>query len=458
MEQFTKKLAEYVANTNFDDLPSEVVERAKTIMLDTLSCAVAGHTQAQEECRWITNLAAELGGKGNCTIWLTGEKTSMHIAALANAAMVHTVDFDDTHIDSIAHLGASLLGTVLAVGEQVNANGKDVITAFVLGFEVGARVGNSVNKGAIHYHYKYWHPTATAGTIGCAAAAAKLMNFDARQTEQTIGLGTDQASGFRYCVDKGDFSKSLHTGWAAMRGVMSAQIISIGAGGPFGLLEYPTGFCNAMSEQPNLAELTTGIGKNYEIFRDALKMYPTIHGSHSGIEATLNLIITHNIDYRNIDKILLRLSPLAKNQGTNTNPESILAARLSVPCCLAIAARKRQVTLADFTEDLLTDSENLAFMQKVELKPEPEFNKLYPSSGFTGEVTITLNDGKQYTELIIYPKAHPERPASQKDIEDKYKMLAGITWSQGQVKRVYELMMKLENCMTVRDLPAEFRG
>ena len=197
-------------------------------------------------------------------------------AALANATMVHTVDFDDTHPGSVSHFGASLLATVIAVGERTGASGKDVITAFVAGYEVGARVGNSVNKEG-RTHYKYWHPTATAGTIGAAAAAAKLMKLDQDGIEQAIGLGVDQAAGFRYCIDKGDFSKSLHPGWSAMRGVMAAQLITIGVSGPKGLLEYESGFCKAMSSSPNLDELTRGLGTEFEIMQDAFKFYPTIH-------------------------------------------------------------------------------------------------------------------------------------------------------------------------------------
>jgi 2-methylcitrate dehydratase PrpD len=251
MANETKQLAEFVSRLKFIDLPPEVVERTKIIMADTLSCAAAGYVKAKEERDWILSFAKNTGGSAAATVWFDGYRTSTMMTALTNATLTHMLDFDDTHIDSISHLGAGLLATVLALGEKTHACGEDILTAFVAGFEAGARAGNSVNKGAVHHHYKYWHPTATCTTIGCAAAAARLLKLNEIDTEYALGLGIDQACGLRYCVDKGDFSKSMHPGWGAMRGVMAAELIKLGANGPVGLLEYPTGFCNATCSEPH---------------------------------------------------------------------------------------------------------------------------------------------------------------------------------------------------------------
>lgn len=454
MTDYTKQLAEFIAATTYNDIPQPVRERAKTVMMDTLSCAVAGYTKAQEECTWIIRLAKEMGGVPESSIWMEGTKTSAATAAMVNACMVHTIDYDDTHLESVAHLGSSLLGAVFALGEKVHASGRDILTAFVLGFEVAARVGNSVNKGAIHRHYKYWHPTATAGTIGCAAACAKLMGFDAERTEMTIGLGIDQAAGFRYCIDKGDFSKSLHPAWSAMRGVMAAQIIAVGANGPKGLLEYPTGFCAAMCDEPVLDYLDERLGEDWSVMKDALKMYPSIHGSHSGIEATLNIVTEQDLKPEEISNIHVRLSPLAKGQGVNYEPANVLAARLSMPCCMAIAALKRHVTLDDFSEELIHDPEFLEYMKKVTIEPWPEFNERYPDSGFTSEVRITTVDGREFTSLVPYCKAHPQRPATERDIQDKYYMLADITWPHSKSAEIYCAFQTLESCDDIQTLTA----
>ncbi|MCR4442518.1 MAG: MmgE/PrpD family protein [Peptococcaceae bacterium] len=447
-------LASLVSRTRYEDIPAEVITRAKEVMLDTLSCAVAGYTVAPEECRWIIELVKELEGKPEATVWFDGFKTSVLNAALANATMVHTVDFDDTHLDSVSHLGAGLLGATLALAEKTGATGKEALAAFILGFDVGARAGNSVN-GTGRTHYKYWHPTATAGTIAASAAAARLMELNEEEAEQAIGLGVDQAAGFRYCIDKGDFSKSLHPGWAAMRGVMAAMIIKKGANGPKGLLEYETGFCNAMSASPQVGELTKGLGKEYLIMQDAVKLYPTIHCSHTGIEAVLDIVRENDLKKDDIKAINLSITELAKGQGITYNPESVLAARLSIPFCVASAVNRRQVTLGDFTEETLNDPDFREVMNKTFIEPNPEFNKKYPRGLVTRAVVVT-KDGKKYEKMHVYPKGHPERPATKDDLLQKYRSLTSLTWPQKKADDVYQAVMELEKLDNIKKLVEMF--
>ena len=132
---------------------------AKLFILDTLGCALGGRTQAKEEVSWITMFTDTQNSKGSSTIFGEKEKTSAAIAALANGAIAHTIDFDDTHMPSISHLGSSLVATTFAIGEELNSSGEEIIEAFVLGFDVAGRVG----RCAMPSHYKYWHPTATFG-------------------------------------------------------------------------------------------------------------------------------------------------------------------------------------------------------------------------------------------------------------------------------------------------------
>lgn len=448
------KLAEFVKQTSYDAISGNVIYRTKQIMIDTLSCAVAGYTAAKEECGWIVQLVKELGGRAEATVWLDGLKTSSMHAALANATMAHTVDFDDTHPDSVSHFGASLMATVIAVGEKVGASGKDILTAFVVGYEVGARVGNTVNKVG-RLHYKYWHPTATIGTIGASAAAAKLMCSSQEDIEQAIGLGVDQAAGFRYCIDKGDFSKSLHPGWAAMRGVMSAQIMTTGASGPRGLLEYSSGFCNATSSAPNMEELTRDLGKEFYIMQDAFKFYPTIHCSHTGIETTLGVVINNDIKAEDVNRIELKISDLAKGQGMNYNPETPLAARLSIPYCVATAVLRRHVNLGDFTESELHNPKLREIMGKITITPEPEFGIKYPK-GFVSHLKLKTKKSIEYEDFLIYPKGHPDRPADAKETIDKYSYLTSLTWSKEKAEKVYEIMINLEKVGAVSELTKNF--
>ena len=281
--EYTKELARFVTNKKFDDFPDEVINQTKLLILDTLGCALGGYSLAREEVEWIVNFVIGQGCKGPSTVYANGYKTSSAYAALANAAMVHTIDFDDTHMGSVAHLNASLLGTTIAMGEELQSSGKDIITSFILGFEIGARAGRSVMPS----HYKFWHPTATFGGIAAAAAAAKMMHLDSEGTEYVIGHSIDAASGLRYCLENGDFSKTLHPALAAMKAILFANIVKLGADGPKGMFEYPTGFCTAYSETANMEALNKDLGQNYEIMADSIKSFPTIQCSHTALQLSL---------------------------------------------------------------------------------------------------------------------------------------------------------------------------
>lgn len=447
---YSNILANYVVNTGYQDIPTEVIEWSKKVILDTLSCAVAGFTMAPEECGWIEQVVVELGGNPEATIWKSGLKTSSVNAALANATMIHTVDFDDTHLDSVSHLGAGLLATAIAVGEKVNATGKDVVAAFILGFEVGSRVGNAVNKFG-RSHYKYWHPTATMGTIAATVTAAKLRQLSVDGVEQALGLGVDQAMGFRYCIDKGDYSKSLHPGFAAMRGVLSANIIAAGANGPRGLLEFETGFCNAMSEQPRMECLIEALGEQYFIMTDSLKFFPTIHCSHTGIEGMINLVQRHKLVHTAIGSIDLKITDLAKGQGMTFDPQTTLAARLSIPYSVATAAVRGELTLKDFDEASLKNQDVRNIMKKITIASEPKFNELYPK-GLVTQIKVKTVDGQEYEELVVYPKGHPERPVSEQDMLAKYEFLSTITWTKEKSDRIRALVLSLDKMEHIEEL------
>jgi 2-methylcitrate dehydratase PrpD len=249
--EYTKNLSKFAAEIDLKNLPDNVVKKAKDTIMDALGCAMAGYTVAAKEIKPLLELIRENGGQPESTIICGNFKTSCLNSALINGTMVHTIDFDDTHLPSIAHFGACVIPAALAVSEKVGASGADLITAVVAGYEVGGRVSRSV----MPTHYERWHSTATNGTVAAAAAAARLLGLKAEEMEVTLGIAADQASGGRYCLDHGDFTKSLHPGMAAMKGVLAALLVQKGASGPKGIFEYSTGYCNVYSSEPDLIKL-----------------------------------------------------------------------------------------------------------------------------------------------------------------------------------------------------------
>ena len=445
----TQILSEYIAKVNFSDLPPEVVQKAKRIVLDTLGCAIAGYTLAGHEFHWIYDLAKEMGGNPESTVWLAGMKTSCPQAALVNGALVHTVDFDDTHMGSIAHLGASVVSSALAVGEKVGADGPSFLTALVLAYEAGGRIGKAIMPS----HYKYWHPTGTLGTIASAVVAAKYLNLTPDRMEQAISLAADGAAGLRYCIDFGDFSKSLHPGFSAWKGIVSALVIGKGAVGPKGLLEYKSGFCEAYSDEPTMKHLTENLGSSYEVLADSLKAFPTILCSHTPIQGTVQLMKAKNLRLEDVDAIHFRVSPTAPGQGMNYSPDSALSARLSIPYCVSRAAADGYVAMDQFQDEKIKEPRVQAFMKRVTLESVPAFNEKYPGT-LAAELEIKTKDGKRYQGESIYPKGHPQNPMTEEEIKEKFRRLALNTLGRTQIDRIIETVFRLDKMKSVGELVA----
>jgi 2-methylcitrate dehydratase PrpD len=435
----TELLARFIVEHRFSDLPSEVLSMARYTITDTLGCCIGGYSVAGEECSWIINFVKELEGRPEATVFMDGFRTSAPLAALANGTMIHTIDFDDTHLGSIAHFSASLVPTVFSLAERLNADGPSVLEAFVVGFEVGARVGRRMMPS----HYKYWHPTSTFGSLASAAAACKLLKLDLLKTEYALGLAADLAGGLRYCIDKGDFSKSLHPGFAAMRSVMLTLLIQKGAHGPVGILEYPTGFCHSFSQAPEIHKITEGLGETYEITSNSLKAYPTILCSHSSIQALQEMMREYAIDDSEIVKIRLRISETAKGQGQSYNPETPLAARLSIPFCVALAAIDKKVGLSQFTREKLDSPRIREFMKRIEIQEDPSLNQRYPDT-LASIVEMQTNGRGTIKHEVIYPKGNTRNPLTESDIADKFKELCSLSLRKARCEALLEMLLHLD--------------
>jgi len=234
---------------------------------------------------------------------------------IGERSLVHTVDFDDTHMGSIAHLGASVVSSALAVGEKVGADGPSFLTALVLAYEAGGRIGKAIMPS----HYKYWHPTGTLGTIASAVVAAKYLNLTPDRMEQAISLAADGAAGLRYCIDFGDFFQSLHPGFSAWKGIVSALVIGKG---PWG--QRASGvqvrllrglFRRADHETPDrkLGFLLRGFGRQPEGFsHHSLQSYP-----HPGDG---QLMKAKNLRLEDVDAIHFRVSPHRARTGDELSP------------------------------------------------------------------------------------------------------------------------------------------
>lgn len=264
----TKQLCEYVQDFHYEQIPDEVLEKAKICILDCIGCAAGGLGDACT--RMIHDYAGDYAGRGRSTIFGLKAKTDPAHAALANGIIAHALDFDDYHGETIIHGTAACLPAILSVAEERDLSGKDILTALVLGIEISTRVGLGLGT----YHYELgWHTTSTAGRFGATAAVAKLVGLQGKQLRHAFGLCGTQNSGLRQVF--GTMGKPFNAGKPAMDGVMSVLLAEKGFTCSKDILEGELGILTVMTETPFPDLMLTDLGGTYHVMDISLKPYPT---------------------------------------------------------------------------------------------------------------------------------------------------------------------------------------
>ena len=413
----TRTLAEFVARLRYEDLPQAVVDQACRILVDTVGCAISAWAEDPAKARIALEIARLYGSdNGASVIGIAGVKSQPAFAALANGILVNAADNDDTHKRALLHTGSVVVPPALALAQTERLSGRDLILALVAGYEVAVRVGMAV----MPTHYRFWHSTATNGTFGAAASAAKALKLDADGVQRALGLAGTQAAGLNTFFESGDMTKSIHPGKAAFNGILSAQLAQLGATSPPSILEHPKGYLNAYSTDPKPQKLVDGLGTSWEILQNGFKYFPTILASHSPIQATLAIVQKHAIDPAQIARITNETYNTVKTHFSNKDVSTVMAARVSVPYCIAIAAIDGKLTQAQFSPARINDPLVRQVLANTEVIADAELNKLYPDK-FPARVTITLKNGATFQETVLFPKGDPQDPLSAAELDAKFR-------------------------------------
>src|ERR1700741_2922693 len=302
MAEETATLAGYVAGLTFEDIPPEVKDRAKVLTLDFLGSAIRARRDAESTPSLLKMLEGlSLDGEGEATVFGDSKTWTPAVAALLNGAFGHSLDFDDTHADSSLHPSAPVVPAAFAVGEMVGASGRDVLTAIVAGYEVCCRLGNALDPTS-HYA-RGFHPTATAGTYGAAAAAAKLFGLSQQQIVAAFGVSGSQAAGSLQFLVNGAWNKRYQVGAAAMNGVIAATLARNDFIGSSESIEGVHGLLVGYSDNAHPDKAVAGLGEVYETMKIGVKPYPSCRYPHAALDAIIAMRREHNLTPDQIRKV-----------------------------------------------------------------------------------------------------------------------------------------------------------
>jgi 2-methylcitrate dehydratase PrpD len=444
----TTAIAEFVVKNRWEDCPAEAVDAARRAILDTLGVMLAGSVEAP--ARIVQKIAAAEGGAPLATVIGAGARTGAVWAALANGTAAHALDFDDTNFGMMGHPSAPVLAAALAAGELALCDGKSLVHAFLLGFEVETTVAEVLNPA--HYHHG-WHATCTLGTLGAAAAAARLLGLDAAQTRTALAVAASQSSGLK--ENFGTMTKPFHAGHAARSGVLAALLAREGWTASEQALEGPQGFFAVLGARALQMERLGSLGAPWKILTTgvAVKPYPSCACTHSIIDGARELRQRHALRPADIAEVTVGVNASVPHILIHANPRTGLEAKFSGQFAAAAALVEDRMDMRTFTDEKVQDPAIRAFLPRVRLVVDPDIPGDLERHMWS-RVRLRLTDGRA---LEIGPRqvpGHPGNPLTPAQLREKFEGCAGIVLSAERTQTVREIVETLDVCPDLRSFTA----
>jgi 2-methylcitrate dehydratase PrpD len=425
--------------------PAAAVAVAAGALVDTVGVTLAGADEPA--ARIVRSVIGEAGGP--CQIHGTNVRASAGAAALANGTAAHALDYDDMCFVSIAHPSAPLIPTVLAAGEIAGATGHAVLAAYVVGFEIETRLGRAMNPR--HYE-RGWHCTATLGTIGAAAGAARLLGLDAAATAHAIGIAASMASGLK--ENFGSMVKPLHAGLAAQNGVLSALLARGGLTSSPHAIDGAQGFLAAMdSAHLSIDTEARDLGHHWEIVETGItvKLYPSCAGTHPTLDAILDLRRELSFAAADVAAVDVDVDRITPGILIHDRPSSGLEAKFSMPFCVAAAIVFGRVGIDTFEPEAIADARVQALLPRIQMRVDGRLDE--GGAPLTrARVHLTLENGDVHTREANGARGYPTRPASRTDLDEKFLSCAARVLSAAQSRRALDAARRVEQMPDIREL------
>jgi 2-methylcitrate dehydratase PrpD len=449
MSTLTRDLGRFVADLDLRQIPAEGCATARTGIADCFGVLIAGARDAE-----IALVDRELGGgeaagAPRASLIPSGARRAVEAAALVNGIAAHVLDYDDVSLDG--HPSAVLVPAILAQGEASGSSGAEMLAAYVAGYEVW---GELLTREPAPLHRKGWHPTTVFGTVGAAAACAKLRGLDANGAATALAIAASMASGV--VANFGSMTKSFQVGRAAQAGIIAAKLAQAGFTASLDALEHPAGLLVALSPDGTAAldRPFAAAGREWHIVAHGLniKRYPICYATHRSIDAALDLVARHDLTPDKVARIHVSAGQTQLLMLRNSRPQTGLEAKFSMQFAMAAALIARNVGLRELTDGFVRRPEVQAVFSRVSLEATAANA---PGSNFApaDAVEITTTAGETFNSgPVAHAKGSQQRPLSREELWDKFTDCLGGQFPDGQKARAFENLMMLDRLNGAGDL------
>lgn len=451
--KITKELVQKCHDLKYGDLPADVIDRTKYLLLDFVGVAVRGalSDSSLPVQRVVANLDKSREG---AVVFGTDLRANPPYAALANGIASHSLELDDVVNEASLHPAVAIMPAALAGAHIAGCTGKEFIAAVVAGYEVMIKLGIALDPAA-HYAQGF-HPTATCGTMGSAVTAAKILKLDQRSMQNALGIAGSQAAGSMEFLADGAYTKRFHAGWAAHSGIIAALLARDNFSGPGTIIEGRFGFLHAYSPKSDPSKILKHWGTPYEVMKTSIKPHACCRYKQGPIDGILQIMGKNELSAEDIESVNLAVlkagfALVAEPENIKYSPESIVDAQFSMPFGAAMAILHGKASLDQYTQENLRSPLVKEVMRKVKCINDPEIEKDFPRK-WPAVAEIRTNDGRVYTARVEYPKGDPENPLSWEELIEKFRNLISAVFPEDRQNRIIATIRSLDQIRDVSEL------
>lgn len=436
------RLAEKIVACRWEDLGKKAVAASRACILDAIGVTLAGVPEPCTQILMRTPGVATAPGKA--LVFGTDKRTSALDAAFINGSASHALDYDDFSGVFGGHHTVPLISLLIALGEERGGDGKALLAAYVVGVETEIRIARAVN---FHHYDKGWHPTATLGTFGAAAAAAHMIKLDAAKTTMALAIAASFASGLK--ANFGTMTKPLHVGQTGRNGLLAALLAEAGHDAAANAMEHPQGFL-AVFNGPgtyDAAKIFENWGMPWEIETDTigLKQFPCCGSTHPAISMMLDLVKAERVKAEDVAAITLLPHGRRLRHTNNPRPKTALEAKFSVQYVCARALKDRAVRLKDFEADAWLDPTIQHLLDITQAKPHPDMADDAPEQ-WGAEVILDMKDGRKLSRRIENLVGRGgQHPMSGDEMWEKFSDCAARGLPKEQIAPLFERLETIDS-------------
>ena len=443
MPEYLDHIVSYICRATFNDLPKNVVLRAKEVLADTFSVIAAG--AQEDEVKGLAKRLVDPKARPVASLIGSGTRTEPSKAALINGTAGTFLELDEGNQFGRGHPGIHVVPAALAIAEEGRLSGQDLLTALVLGYEIGTRIGIACKIRMS------MHPHGTWGTVGAAVAVGKLMRYGEGAMKEMINVSSSLGlATSRRTMLEGGTVRNVYSGVSNFMGILAHQLVQSGFTGEADGLK--TVYGSVVSDSFSPEAMTEALGERFEIARNYFKMHACCRYNHGTLDALEEILAQRPLKADEVKAVDVETYSLAA-QLCDRNPQNMLAAKFSIPFAVATLIVHGRTDVTCFNPEAVRNDAVQALAKRVKVKEDPKLTAMMPARR-PSRVSVTLKSGEKLEAEVTMNKGDFEDPYGPADLEKKYHSLAEPVWGHEKAEQIRSQVMAVEKIKDINQVTA----